>query len=195
MYKLKFRVDGSLEWHKTHLVAKGYTQQEGVDYIDTFSLVAKLATIKLLLALADIHSWFLVQLDINNAFLHGDLIEEVYMSLPQGYPHKGDTLPSNTIFILHKSIYGLKQASRQWFAKFSSVLLDKGFTQSASNHSLFTKRNGESFLALLMYVDDIVIVDNDYRTIEKLKTFLDSQFKLKDLGQFKYFLGLEVANS
>ena len=185
MYKLKFRVDGSLEWHKTHLVAKGYTQQEGVDYIDTFSLVAKLATIKLLLALADIHSWFLVQLDINNAFLHGDLIEEVYMSLPQGYPHEGETLPSNNVCRLHKSIYGLKQASRQWFAKFSSFLLDKGLT----------KRNGESFLALLMYVDDIVIVDNDYRTIEKLKTFLDSQFKLKDLGQFKYFLGLEVANS
>ena len=156
-----------------------------MDYIDTFSPVVKLVIVKLLLALAAIHSWFLVQLEVNNAFFHGDLTEEVYMSLPQGYSHEEETLPSNTVCRLHKSIYGLKQASRQWFAKFSSFLLDKGFT----------KRNGESFFALLVYVDHIVINDNDYRTIEKLKTFLDNQFKLKDLGQLKYFLGLEVARS
>ena len=180
VYKLKFQVDGSLEQHKARLAAKEYTQQ-GVDYIDAFSLVAKLVTVKLLLALAFIHSWFLVQFNVNNVFLHSDLTEEVYVSLPQGYLHEGETLPSNTVCRLHKSIYGLKQASRQWFVKFSGVLLDKGFTQSASNHSMFTKHSGKSFFAFLVYVDDIVIADNDYRTIEKLKTFLDSHFKLKNL--------------
>ena len=117
------------------------------------------------------------------------------MSLPQGYSHEEVTLPSNTVCRLHKSIYGLKQSSGQWFAKFSGVLLDKGFTQSASDHSLFTKCSGESFLALIVYVDDIVIAGNDYKTIKKLKTFLNSQLKLKDVGQLKYFLGLEVARS
>ncbi|KAL6348711.1 hypothetical protein AAG906_019446 [Vitis piasezkii] len=109
-------------------------------------------------ALEENGTWSLTTLPL------GKRVMGFYMSLPQGYPHKGDTLPSNTIFILHKSIYGLKQASRQWFAKFSS-----------------------SFLALLVYVDDIVIVGNDYRTIEKLKTFLDSQFKLKDLGYQRHY--------
>ena len=143
-----------------------------MDYIDTFSLVAKLVTVKLVLALVVTHGWFLVQFDVNNAFLHDDLTKEVYMSLPQGYPHEGETLPSNNVCRLHKSIYGLKQASRQWFVKFSGVLLDKGFTQPTSDHSLFTKHCGKSFLASLVYVDDIVIVGNDYITIEKLKPSL-----------------------
>ncbi|KAL4353494.1 hypothetical protein GQ457_06G023630 [Hibiscus cannabinus] len=166
---------------------------EGIDYIDTFSPVAKMTTFKLLLSLVAVHNWCLFQLDVNNAFLNGMLDEEVYMKLPLGY--KTDISGSNLVCKLHKSIYGLKQASRQWFHAFYQVVMQFGFTQSHSDHSLFIKGSGNDMVVLLVYVDDIILAGKDPKLLTDVRIFLQQHFKLKDLGTLKYFLGFEIARN
>ena len=180
-----------MERYKARLVAKGYTQVAGLDYQETFAPVAKMVTVRLLLGIAAAQGWHLYQLDVNNAFLHGDLLEDVYMRLPPGYGRKGET----RVCKLQKSLYGLKQASRQWFLKLTSALKDAGYQQSKADYSLFVRSKGASLTAILVYVDDVILAGNDLSFIEKTKEFLASRFKLKDLGKLKYFLGIEVARS
>lgn len=149
----------SVDRYKARLVAKGNNQQEGVDFMDTFSTVAKLVTVKILLALAACQGWHLLQLDVNNAILNGDLFEEVYMDITLGYKPRGEYVSSNSklVYKLHKSLYGLRQASRQWYSKLSHILLQLGFTQCKSDYSLLTHGSGLPFVALLVNVDDIII--------------------------------------
>ncbi|XP_062100498.1 uncharacterized protein LOC133806407 [Humulus lupulus] len=134
------------------------------------------------------NNWVVHQMDINNAFLHGHLDETIYMKLPQGYSTKGE-LPPNAVCKLNKSLYGLKQPSRQWYAKLSHTLLEEGFKQSSSDHTLFIRNSSGFFLALLVYVDDIVITSNNEQAVIQ-----DNKFKLKDLDPIHFFLILEIGH-
>ncbi|KAM0986195.1 hypothetical protein ACFX14_013409 [Malus domestica] len=193
IYTVKFKADGTIERYKARLVAKGYTQTYGIDYEETFAPVAKINTIRVLLSLAANLNWPLHQFDVKNAFLHGDLEEEVYMDFPPGC--KMGPNMSNMVCKLRKSLYGLKQSPRAWFGKFSKSMKDFGCKQSNSDHTLFLKHKKGKVTALIVYVDDMVITGNDPEEKAALQHHLASEFEMKNLGALKYFLGIEVARS
>ncbi|GKA60702.1 ribonuclease H-like domain-containing protein [Tanacetum coccineum] len=159
VYKTKLKSTGEIDRYKARLVAKWFNQKEGIDYEETFSPVVKIGTVRCLISLAVQNGWCLFQLDVNNAFLYGNLDED---------------------------------APKQWNNRLTEALIETGFQQSGHDHSLYTKESGGSFIALLVYVDDIVLTGNNINEINNVKKFLSSKFKIKDLGELKYFLGIEV---
>lgn len=205
VYKTKYKPDGTVEKYKARLVILGYRQTYGVDYEHTFAPVAKMTTVRALLAVAALQNWDVVQMDVMNAFLHGDLFETVYMKMPQGYNHfgcrvvlnQGEHCDNKTELVckLKKSLYGLRQAPRNWFSKLSTTLKDLKYQQSLSDYSLFTLTTASSITVVLVYVDDLLLAGNNRQEIEHLKKMLSNTFKMKDLGDVRYFLGLEISRS
>ena len=189
VYKIKTHSDGSVERYKARLVAKGYNQEYGIDYEETFAPVARITSVRSLLAIAAVKKWKMFQMDVKNAFLNGDLHEEVYMQPPPGYSH-----PPHKVCKLQRALYGLKQAPHAWFAKFSSAMSRFGFTSSPHDSALFLHRTDQGIVLLLLYVDDMIITGDDSAGIQELQKFLNLQFDMKDLGTLSYFLGLEVTS-
>jgi hypothetical protein len=190
VYRIKTQSDGSMEQYKARLVAKGFSQDYGIDYEETFAHVARLTSVRSLLAVAAVRHWKLFQMDVKNAFLNGDLAEEVYMHPPPGYDH-----PPHKVCYLPRALYGLKQAPRAWFAKFSCVVAQQSFVPSAYDSALFLRTIGAGIILILLYVDDMIITGDDLSSIRDLQHFLSQNFEMKDLGQLNYFLGLEVTSS
>lgn len=154
--------------------------------------VAKLNTVRVLLSLAANLDWPLHQLDVKNAFLHGELKEEVYMEVPPGYTTLSKT---EMVCKLQRALYGLKQSPRAWFGRFSLAMKKYGFQQSNSDHTLFLKHKLGKVTALIVYVDDIIITGDDVEEMSQLQKQLATEFEMKNLGGLKYFLGIEVARS
>jgi len=191
VYKIKYHVNGTIERFKARLVILGNHQIEGIDYNETFAPVAKMVTVRIVFAVAAAKHWELHQMDVHNAFLHGDLQEEIYMKFPPGFRSSH----SDMVCKFHKSLYGLKQAPRCWFAKLSRALKEYGFQRSYSDYSLFTLHDKNIQLVVLVYVDDLIICGNNHDSIQCFKDYLSRRFLMKDLGKLKYFLRVEVARS
>lgn len=189
VYKIKRKANGEIDSYKARLVAKGFKRRYGIDYEDIFSPVVKPATIRTALSVAISKGWCFRQLDMQNAFLHGILEEEVYMRQPPGYEH-----PSHPHFIckLDKALYGLKQAPRAWYSRLSNKLQQLGFSPSKADTSLFCYNKNGVIIFMLVYVDDIIVVSSSPKAVEVLLHDLRADFALKDLGDLSYFLGIEV---
>jgi hypothetical protein len=190
VFTIKQNSEGKVERYKARLVAKGYSQTYGVDYDETFAPVAKMNTIRTLISVAANRKWKLFQLDVKNAFLHGELQEEVYMEIPPGFNTRET---EGKVCKLRKSLYGLKQSPRAWFGRFRKEICLMGYQQSNADHTLFFKHCSGKITILVVYVDDIVITGDDDKEISHLKEMLSKSFEVKDLGYLHYFLGIEVA--
>ncbi|MCO5593034.1 hypothetical protein L7F22_047039 [Adiantum nelumboides] len=190
VYKVKHNADGSISRYKATLVAKGYAQTYGIDYEETFSPVAKMAIVHTVIAVAASKGWLLHQMDVKNAFLHGDLQEEVYMEQPQGYEEH----PSY-VCKLKKALYGLKQAPRAWHARIVAYLVAIGFHMADADHSLYVRKNENAIVIVCIYVDDLIIGGDNEGEIMHVKSLLKKEFDMKDLGELQCFLGIEIIHT
>ncbi|GAA0145431.1 transmembrane signal receptor [Lithospermum erythrorhizon] len=172
VYKIKYNTNGIVERLKVRLVILGNHQVAGIDYHETFASVAKMVTVRTFLVEAASRNWELHQMDVHNAFLHGDLDVEVYMKMPHGF-YVGQP---GIVCKLRKSLYGLRQAPRCWFAKLATSLLAYGFSQSYSDYSLFIIHKGPLELYVLVYVDDLIVAGNYSSAVSAFKAYLSRFF-------------------
>ena len=189
VFQVKYKPDGTIQRYKARLVAKGFQQTHGLDYFETLSLVVKPSTIRVILTLVVTNGQDIQQIDINNTFLNGDSQEVVYMAQPIGFV---DATKPSYVCRLHKALYELKQAPRDWFDKLKNALLDWGFQNFVSDTSLFIHQKGNTLIILLVYVDDILITSTNASQVNQVVKELNKTFALKTLGSLNYFLGFEV---
>ncbi|CAL9010760.1 unnamed protein product, partial [Prunus brigantina] len=193
IYKTKLNLDGSIQKHKARLVAKGYTQKPGIDFNETFAPVARLDTIRNLIALAAQKGWNLWQLDVKSALLNGVLEEEVYVDQPDGFVIKG---AKDKVYGLRKALYGLKQALRAWYSEIDTYLYHCGFHRSPSEATLYVRtKEGVGTLIVSIYIDDIVYTGSSDEMVKEFKAEMMCKYEMSDLGLLHHFLGMGVTQT
>ncbi|GJZ69159.1 retrotransposon protein, putative, ty1-copia subclass [Tanacetum coccineum] len=189
LFKKKTDMDGVVHTYKARLVAKGYTQTPGINYEETLSPVADIRAIRVFIAVASFYDYEIWQMDVKTAFLNGYLSEEVYMEQPEGFVN---LKYPNRVCKLKRSIYGLKQASRQWNKRFDNEIKKFGFTQNYDEPCVYLKASGSNVTFLILYVDDILIMGNNIPMLQGVKSYLGRCFAMKDLGEAAYILGIKI---
>ncbi|GJV52340.1 putative RNA-directed DNA polymerase [Tanacetum coccineum] len=164
-------------------------EKRGVDYDEVFAPVARIETVRVILALAGSNGWRVHHLDVKSAFLNGTLEEEVYVSQPEGYIKKGE---ANKVYKLSKALYGLKQAPRAWNACLDKYLKSLGFVRCAQEYSVYTKKKDDDVLIIGVYVDDLIVTGSCHKSIQDFKRDMKAKFEMSDLGLLSYYLGIEV---
>ena len=189
VYRTKLNADGSVNKYKARLVVKGYSQVFGVDFSETFAPVARLDTIRMLLALTAQKGWKTYQLDVKSAFLNGYLQEEIYVEQPEGFQVKGQ---EEKVYLLKKALYGLKQAPRAWYSRIDEHLQSLGFVKSPSEATLYVKGTDANLIVVSVYVDDLLVTGSNEKLVKEFKAEMLKVFEMTDLGLMSYFLGMEV---
>ena len=189
IFKTKKDSKGNVERYKAHLVAKGFTQKEGIDYKETFSPVSSKDSFRIIMALVTHFNLELHQMDVKTVFLNGDIDETIYIVQPKNFV-LGDA--KKMVYKLKKSIYGLKKASRQWYYKFHKVVILFGFEMNLVDDCIYHKFSGSEYIFLVLYVDDILLATNDIGLLHETKRFLSKQFEMKDLGDVSFVLGIQI---
>eukprot|EP00253_Pinus_taeda_P034533 PITA_34533 len=192
VYKTKSNVEGKIDRHKARLVVKGYKQQQGRDYDETFALVARMETVRTVFSIATQHKWKIYQMDVKSAFLNGVLKEEVYVEQPPGYEVDGE---EQKVCRLKKALYGLKQDPRAWYNRIDAYLIENGFDKCDGEPTLYIKENDSKIIIVVSYVDDLIFTSNDASLIANFEAVMKNEFEMTDLDFLRYFLGIEVDQS
>ena len=194
VFKLKTGADGTEFRKKARYVAKGFSQQKGIDYQETFSPVISMPSLRVMLSLAAYKDFELVQIDVDTAYLYGELKEEVYLKQPKGYErHDDDGTP--LACLLHKSIYGLKQAGRRWWQHLHAQLTKIGFESTTSEPCLYLRKESNSACFIAVYVDDIIVAAPTPKIIEDIGSALSIQYSIKPAQELNYILGIRISRN
>ncbi|GKE42192.1 retrovirus-related pol polyprotein from transposon TNT 1-94, partial [Tanacetum coccineum] len=192
IWKNKRDEENTVICNKSRLVAKGYAQKKGIDFKESFALVARLEAVRLFIAYAAHKSFTVYQMDVKTTFLYGPLKEEVYINQPDRFV---DPYHPDKVYHLKKALYGLKQAPRAWYDELSKFLVSKGFSKGSIDLTMFITKHGKDILLMQIYVDDIIFGSTNPKLSKMFEKLMHSKFEMSMIGELKFFLGILIHQS